>query len=100
MAPDPGAIADVGREAVYAAEIAAFEGTSYESIRHLDRLVELELREMGFEDPELTRRRQEELSRRYRSEIASCVGRSLTDEAMRCIEAAETAEALSHDCLH
>lgn len=33
--------ADIGREAVYAAEIAAFEGTSLESIVTLDDLLEL-----------------------------------------------------------
>jgi hypothetical protein len=33
--------ADLGREAVYAAEIAAFEGTSYESIAALDELLAL-----------------------------------------------------------
>ena len=33
--------ADVGREAVYAAEIAAFEGTSYESRSPFDDLVEI-----------------------------------------------------------
>lgn len=33
--------ADVGREAVYAAEIAAFEGTSYETLTRFDELVPL-----------------------------------------------------------
>ncbi len=33
--------ADVGRAAVYAAEIAAFEGTSYESIAALDHLIDV-----------------------------------------------------------
>jgi len=33
--------ADVGREAVYAAEIAAFEGTSYEALTRFDELVNL-----------------------------------------------------------
>ena len=33
--------ADVGREAVYAAEIAAFEGTSYETLTRFDQLVPL-----------------------------------------------------------
>jgi len=33
--------ADVGREAVYAAEIAAFEGTSYESLTRFDELTPL-----------------------------------------------------------
>lgn len=32
---------DTGREAVYAAEIAAFEGTSYESLTDFDTLTEL-----------------------------------------------------------
>ena len=32
---------DTGREAVYAAEIAAFEGTSYESLVALDHLISL-----------------------------------------------------------
>lgn len=33
--------ADIGREAVYAAEIAAFEGTSFESVTPLPELLEL-----------------------------------------------------------
>ena len=33
--------ADLGREAVYAAEIAAFEGTSYETLTRFDELVPL-----------------------------------------------------------
>lgn len=33
--------ADVGREAMYAAEIAAFEGTSYEVVTPLERLITL-----------------------------------------------------------
>jgi len=33
--------ADVGREAVYAAEIAAFEGTSYEALTRFDQLIDL-----------------------------------------------------------
>ncbi len=32
---------DIGREAVYAAEIAAFEGTAYESLTDFDQLVAL-----------------------------------------------------------
>jgi hypothetical protein len=32
---------DIGREAVYAAEIAAFDGTAHEAIAHFDELVEL-----------------------------------------------------------
>ena len=64
-----------------------------------DRLVELELREMGFRDAELTRRRQTELRARHRDELATCVGRPLSAEAVRCVQAAESAEELSHECL-
>ena len=39
--PDRVDAIDAGREAVYAAEIAAFEGTSYETITRLDELVAL-----------------------------------------------------------
>ena len=39
--------ADLGREAVYAAEIAAFEGTSYEAITRFDELVALARRLAG-----------------------------------------------------
>ena len=64
-----------------------------------DRLVELELSEMGFRDPELTRRRQSELRARHRDELEACVGRPLRSDAMRCVQAAESAEQLSHECL-
>lgn len=48
MAPDPARAAqrshDAGREAVYAAELAAFDGTAYEAIVPLDDLVALAAR--------------------------------------------------------
>jgi len=65
-----------------------------------DRLVEVELAEMGYQDPVLAERRQAELARRYRSEIEECVGKAIPPGAMECIASAETAEALSHECLH
>lgn len=64
-----------------------------------DRLVALELHEMGFADPALTRRKQEELAARYQAELAACVGTPLPEGAMRCVAAATTAEIVSHDCL-
>ena len=73
--------------------------TAEQCERIFDRLVALELREMGFRDPELTRRRQAELRARHRDEIHACVGRRLTPDAVRCVEAAESAEELNHDCL-
>jgi len=64
-----------------------------------DRLVVLELYEMGFQDPALATIRQEELAKRYQDEIDSCVGRPLPTGAMECIAKAKDAESLSHDCL-
>lgn len=64
-----------------------------------DRLVVLELKEMGFADPALARLKQVELAARYRDELAACVGRRLPARAMACVASARTAEALSHDCL-
>lgn len=64
-----------------------------------DRIVEVELREMGFRDPALAERRQAELAERHRGLIAQCVGRSLPAGAMECVARADTTEEISHDCL-
>ena len=64
-----------------------------------DRLVVLELREMGFDDPALAKLRQRELASRYRKDLASCVGYAIPSRALECIAKAEDSEALSHDCL-
>ena len=64
-----------------------------------DRLVALELEEMGYRDPTLLSIRQNELSQRYQAEMGGCVGRPLPDHAMACIGDALSAEALSHNCL-
>ena len=64
-----------------------------------DRLVILELREMGFQDPALAKIRQKELASQYQGEIDTCVGRPLPAGAMECIAKAKNAESLSHGCL-
>lgn len=64
-----------------------------------DRLVVLELKEMGFHDAALAKRKQRELTNRYREELAACVGRRIPDDALTCVMAAENTEAVSHDCL-
>lgn len=64
-----------------------------------DRIVEVELREMGFRDPELAKRRQAELAERHRGLIAQCVGRSLPVGALECVSSADSTEEISHDCL-
>lgn len=65
----------------------------------LDRIVELELTEMGFADPVLLGRTQHELRGRYRTELAACVGKSISAGAMDCAMRAESAEELSHGCM-
>jgi hypothetical protein len=64
-----------------------------------DRLVELELQEMGYNDPVLAARRTQELAARHRDELGNCVGRPLPANALICMQSAESAEELSHVCL-
>ena len=64
-----------------------------------NRLMVLELAEMGFDDPALAQRRQVEFAYRYREEIVSCVGRKIPPGALKCVQTAQTAENVSHDCL-
>lgn len=64
-----------------------------------DRLVELELEEMGFVDPLLSKRRQQELATRYQKQLAACVGRRIPSDALGCVEQAESSEGISHGCL-
>jgi hypothetical protein len=65
-----------------------------------DRIVEIELEELGFRDPALAALRQAELRARYQSEIARCVGQYISDQALPCVATAKTTEELSHKCLH
>ena len=64
-----------------------------------NRLVVLEMAEMGFDDPVLTQRRQIDFAYRYRENINSCVGRKIPPGALECVKSAKTAESVSHDCL-
>lgn len=64
-----------------------------------ERLIVIELEEMGFHDAALAEHKQAELSARYGDELAACVGRPLPAGAMECVASAKTAEVLSHDCL-
>ena len=64
-----------------------------------ERLIILELREMGFNDAELSKRWTARLGARYRAELEECVGKEIPTKAMRCIESAKSAEVLSHTCL-
>ena len=65
----------------------------------LDRIVEVELREMGYADPELTALRQHELASRYAEELGECEGRAIPGNALACVARAESTEEISHECL-
>jgi hypothetical protein len=64
-----------------------------------ERIVEIELREMGLRDPELTKRKQADLARRYADVIGECEGRALPPGALDCLRRARSTEELSHVCL-
>jgi hypothetical protein len=65
----------------------------------LDRIVELELAERGFRDPELARRRQSEVRARLASELSGCTGRRAAGNVEACLAKAKSAEEISHVCL-
>jgi hypothetical protein len=65
-----------------------------------DRIVEIELEEMGFRDAALAARRKAELRARHQNALRDCVGRYISDQAMACVATAKTTEELSHKCLH
>jgi len=66
----------------------------------LDRIVELELHELGFRDPVLARRKADEASRAFAPDLARCDGVRIPNGAMRCVQDATTVEEISHRCLH
>src|SRR5690606_14759020 len=65
----------------------------------LDRIVELELREQGFDDPPLEARTKSELREQFAASVAACEGKPLHPEALHCVGRAQSTEVLSHDCL-
>lgn len=64
-----------------------------------DRIVALELAEMGYRDPALAERKRAELARRLAPELARCEGRRIGEGARACVAAATSAEELVHRCL-
>ena len=65
-----------------------------------DRIVEIELEEMGFRDAALAARRTTELRARHQNAVRGCIGRYISARAMSCVATAKTTEELSHKCLH
>ena len=67
--------------------------------RILDRLVEVELHELGFRDAVLAARKRVEIHRLLDVEIDRCVGGRMRRDALACVEKAMTAEEIIHGCL-
>ena len=64
-----------------------------------DRIVDIELEELGFRDPALAARHKADLQRRYARTLRDCVGHAISERAMTCVATARTTEELSHKCL-
>ena len=67
--------------------------------RVFERILALELSELGYRDKALLARRRRELRRRFGDVIRRCVGRRKKRDLARCVARARSAEQLVHDCL-
>jgi hypothetical protein len=73
--------------------------TPEDCLRIFDRMVDLELKELGYRDPALSELKRQQLGRSLASEINQCEGGRLSPSALSCVEGARTAEEISHQCL-
>jgi hypothetical protein len=67
--------------------------------RIFDKLVEVELHELGFRDPALAIRKRADLQKILGAEIARCAGGRMRADALACVDHAHTAEEIVHGCL-
>lgn len=66
----------------------------------LDKIIELKLREQNVQDPViLEKRKAETREARAKELMPQCLGRKITEEAMRCVRAAKTREEITSVCL-
>lgn len=64
----------------------------------LERIVDIELKERGYKDPMLQTIKRSTLKRKLAQDLDRCVGKKLKTNAIRCVDAASSIEALTHDC--
>jgi hypothetical protein len=64
----------------------------------LDRIVEIELHELGYRDALLQSLKQNQLAKLLQDDLDQCVGRVLQPGSMACVKSATETEALSHSC--
>ena len=65
----------------------------------VDRLVAMQIRQAGFRDPVLERKRADELRPRLAAQLAACRRLSLPDSVLTCARDATSPRALAHECL-
>ncbi len=65
----------------------------------LERIVELELHELGFRDPVLAQRKSAAAQRTFSPDLEQCAGVRMQDGAMACVRQAKSVEEISHRCL-
>ena len=82
------------------AACSATRATSQECAEIMDRIVDLELHEMGYADPALAARKRDELRPTLAPDLERCRGRSMPKGALECVRRAATAEEITHRCLH
>jgi pyruvate-formate lyase len=66
----------------------------------LDRLVQLELKESGYRDPNLVVRWQRELGDRFETELRACGALRVRDNLLSCLASAQDPEQVAHQCLN
>jgi hypothetical protein len=82
-----------------AAGCSGHPATTEECNAILDRIVELELHELGFRDPALEARKAAELRSALAPELRRCEGVRVRATAIECARHAKSAEEISHKCL-
>jgi len=65
----------------------------------LDRIVEVELTELGFRDLALAEMKRRDMRRLFAGDIQRCVGRRVAPGALACVRAAASTEEIAHQCL-
>jgi hypothetical protein len=65
----------------------------------LDRIVELELHELGFRDPALAVRKVAMAERLFAADLLTCTGVRIKETAIDCVRQATSVEEISHRCL-
>lgn len=73
--------------------------TANDCVAVLDRLVELELNESGYQDPVVRARWKIEARRRFAPDLNRCGGLTVRNDLETCLLATKTTEEILHRCI-